>query len=205
MFLLKGVIIGMFVSFPVGPLGLLSIQRSINKGWKIGFFSAVGAVTADLVYSSLAILGISFINNFVNIHKYFINGVTGILFLIVGINILSSGIERIKLKEDTEEEKIHPFFVHFLMGLSNPMTFLIFFAIFTKIGIYVDHGTTLQHMIFVISIFLGSSIIWLITTNLIEKYKKTYKFEYFNFIDKIIGTVIIIFGIFSILKGIIRF
>lgn len=205
MFLLKGVIIGMFVSFPVGPLGLMSIQRSINKGWKIGFFSAVGAVTADLVYSSLAILGISFINNFVSIHRYLINGVTGILFLIVGINILSSGIERIKMKEDTEGEKIHPFFKHFFMGLSNPMTFLIFFAIFTKVGIYVDHGTMLQHIIFVISIFLGSSIIWLITTNLIEKYKKRYKFECFLFIDKIIGTVIIIFGIFSILKGIIKF
>jgi threonine/homoserine/homoserine lactone efflux protein len=205
MFLLKGVIVGMFVSFPVGPLGLLSIQRSINKGWKIGFFSAVGAVTADLVYSSLAILGVSFINDFVNIHRYLINGVTGILFLIVGINILSSGIERIKLKEDIEEEKIHPFFKHFLIGLSNPMTFLIFFAIFTKIGIYVDDGTRLQHMLFVISIFLGSSFIWFITTNLIEKYKKKYKFECFIFIDKIVGTVIIIFGIFSILKGIIRF
>lgn len=205
MFLLKGVIIGMFVSFPVGPLGLLSIQRSINKGWKIGFFSAVGAVTADLVYSSLAILGISFINNFVSVHRYLINGVTGILFLIVGINILSSGIERIKMNEDTEGEKIHPFFKHFLMGLSNPMTFLIFFAIFTKIGIYVDHGTRLEHIVFVISIFLGSSIIWLITTNLIEKYKKKYKFECFLFIDKIVGTAIIMFGIFSILKAIIRF
>ena len=187
MLLLKGIIIGMLVSLPFGPLGLLSIQRAINKGWKIGFFSAVGTATSDLVYSSLAILGISFINNFVNDHIHLINSVTGILFLIVGINILSSGIKRVKMKEDTEGEKIHPFFKHFLMGLSNPITFLIFFAIFTKIGIYVDDGTVLQHMIFVISIFLGSSTIWLITTNLIEKYKKKYKFECFILIDKIVG------------------
>ena len=205
MFLLKGIIIGMFVSLPIGPLGLLSIQRVINKGWKTGFLSAIGAITSDLIYSSLAVLGTSFIDDFVSKHRCIITGLTGVLFLIVGINILSSGAEKRKMKGDIEGERIHPFFIHFFMGLSNPMTFLIFFAIFTKTGIYVDEKTLLYHMFFVISIFAGSAIQWLITANLIEKFKKTYKFESFIFMDKIIGTVIIIFGMFSILKGIARF
>ncbi len=205
MLLLKGIIIGMFVSLLIGPLGLLSIQRTINKGWKIGFFSAVGAVASDLVYSSLAILGISFIDGFVYKHRYIINGLTGILFLVVGINILSSGVEKKTVKECTEDDRIHPFFVHFFVGLSNPMTFLVFFSIFTKIGIYGYEATLLQHIMFVISIFVGSSIQWLITTNLIERSKKNYKFENFIFIDKIIGTGIILFGVFSIIKGITKF
>ena len=205
MLLLKGIIIGVFVALLIGPLGLLSIQRTINKGWKIGFFSAVGAVTSDLVYSSLAILGISFIDDFVNKHRCIINGLTGILFLVVGINILSSGVEKRKAKEDIEGERIHPFFVHFLVGLSNPMTFLIFFSIFTKIGIYVGEETLKQHIIFVVSIFAGSSIQWFITTNLIDRSKKNCKFESFIFMDKIIGTIIILFGTFSIIKGIMRF
>lgn len=205
MFLLKGIIIGILVSLPIGPLGLLSIQRVINKGWKIGFLSAIGAIASDLIYSSLAVLGVSFIDEFVNKHRCLISGLVGILFLIVGINILSSGVEKRKMKADIEEERIHPFFVHFFMGLSNPMTFLIFFAIFTKIGIYVDEKTWLYHVFFVISIFAGSAIQWLITANLIEKSKKIYKYESFIFIDKIIGTVIILFGMCGILKGIIRF
>lgn len=205
MFLLKGIIIGMFVSLPVGPLGLLSIQRVINKDWKIGFLSAVGASASDLIYSLLAVLGASCIDDFVTKHRCLITGLVGILFLIVGINILSSGVEKRKMKADIEGERIHPFFVHFFMGLSNPMTFLIFFAIFTKIGIYADENTWLYHVFFVISIFVGSTIQWLITSNLIEKSKKKYKCESFVFIDKIIGAVIILFGICSILKGIIRF
>lgn len=205
MLVLKGIIIGMFIALLIGPLGLLSIQRTINKGWKIGFLSAVGAVASDLVYSSLAILGISFIDSYVERHRCFINGFTGILFFIIGINILSSGLEKRKIKEDIEGEKIHPFFLHFFVGLSNPMTFLIFFSIFTKIGIYVDGATLLQHMIFVISIFTGSSFQWLITTNLIERTKNNYKFESFIFLDKVIGMAIILFGVFSILKAITRF
>ena len=205
MFLLKGIIIGILVSLPIGPLGLLSIQRVINKGWKIGFLSAIGAIASDLIYSSLAVLGVSFIDEFVNKHRCLISGLVGILFLIVGINILSSGVQKREMKEDIEGERIHPFFIHFLMGLSNPMTFLVFFAIFTKIGIYGDERTLLYHLIFVISIFTGSAIQWLVTSNLIEKSKNKYKFESFIFIDKIIGTVIILFGIVSILKGIARF
>lgn len=205
MLLLNGLIIGIFISFPIGPLGLLSLQRTITNGWKTGFFSAVGTATSDLVYSSLAILGISFIDDFVNKHIYIINGLTGILFLIVGINIVSSNVSSPKVKGETSVDKVPPFFVHFFIGLSNPMTFLLFFSIFTKIGIYVDNKTLLQHILFVISILAGSSIQWLITTNLIDKSNKNYKFENFIFIDKIIGIVVIIFGVFSIIKGITRF
>jgi threonine/homoserine/homoserine lactone efflux protein len=202
--LLKGIIIGMFVSLPIGPLGLLSIQRTINKGWRIGFLSAVGAVASDLIYSSIAILGISFIDDFIKRHRFLITGLTGILFLIVGINILISGIEKRKMKEVCEEGTIHPFFLHFLMGLSNPMTFIIFFAIFTKIGIYVDDKEMLQSIIFVFSIFTGSTVQWFITTNIIERTKKKFKLESFIFIDTIVGIVIILFGVASVLRGIIR-
>ena len=202
--LIKGIIIGMFVSLPIGPLGLLSIQRTINKGWKTGFLSAFGAVTSDLIYSSIAILGISFIDEFIKRHRFLLTGLTGILFLIVGINILISGIEKRKMKDIGEEGPIHPFFLHFLMGLSNPMTFIIFFAIFTKVGIYVDDKNMLQHVFFVLSIYVGSTIQWFITANVIDRTKKKFKLDSFIFIDTIVGIVIIIFGVVSILRGIIR-
>ncbi len=195
----------MFVSFPVGPLGLLGIQRTISKGWKLGFLSGVGAAVSDLIYSSIAVLGISFIEGFLNKNRYLINEITGILFLIVGINIIMSGIEKGKVKDVNKEESMHPFFIHFLLGLSNPMTFIIFFTIFTRTGISVDNGGMIQNIMFVISILIGSCLIWLITTNIIERTKKRLKFESFIFMDKIIGTIIVLFGVFSVLKGLIRF
>lgn len=204
MSLIKGIIIGMFVTLPVGPLGLLSIQRTINKGWKTGFLSAVGAAASDLIYSSIAILGISFIDEFLKRHRFLITGLTGILFLVVGINILISGIEKRKVKEVNDESSIHPFFIHFLMGLSNPMTFIIFFAIFTKVGIYVDERNMLKNIVFVLSIFTGSTLQWFITANIIERTKKKFKLDSFIFIDTIVGVVIILFGVASILRGIIR-
>jgi threonine/homoserine/homoserine lactone efflux protein len=205
MILLKAILIGMFVSLPIGPLGLLSIQRTINRGWKMGFLSALGTITSDLIYSSVAILGISFIDDFVKKYRTLINGLTGILFLIVGINILISGIEKKKMRDPSEEETVHPFFVHFLMGLSNPMTFIIFFAIFSKIGIYVDDKTMLANILFILLIYIGSCILWFTTTNIIERTKKSFKYENFIFIDKLVGIIIMLFGLVSVLKGILLF
>jgi threonine/homoserine/homoserine lactone efflux protein len=205
MFLIKGFLIGMFVSLLIGPLGLMAIQRTLSRGWKVGFLSAVGAVTSDMFYSYIAILGFTFVDDFINRHRHTINGITGILFLIVGVNILISGVEKRKSKEVSEYGRIHPFFLHFLMGLSNPMTFIVFFAIFTKVGINIGDKNMLQHIMFVISIFLGSCSVWFVTTNIIDKSKNNFKFENFLFVDKIIGAIIMLFGVYSVIRGALRF
>ncbi|WP_169733578.1 LysE family translocator [Clostridiisalibacter paucivorans] len=205
MVVLKGILIGIFVSLPVGPIGLLSIQRTLNRGWKIGFLSGVGAAVSDLVYSSIAILGMGFIDDFLERNRYIINEITGILFLIIGISIIMKAVCNKKVNTETKEDIIHPAFSTFLMGLSNPMTFFIFLAIFTKIGIDVNVDNFKQNIVLVISIFLGSSILWFFTSNLVKESKKNYKECSLSFIDKIIGTIISIFGIMNLLKGIMRF
>lgn len=205
MFILQGIIIGIIVALPIGPLGIISIQKTISKGWKIGFLSGLGFVTSDLIYSSIAVLGVSFIGDFVERNKNVINGVTGILFLIIGINILISAIDKKKETEVIKEDIIHPFFSNFLLGLSNPITFLIFFAIFTKIGVDMGPGELTQHIVFVISIFIGSTILWFVTANLIDRTNKNNKFENIILLDKLVGVIIILLGVFSILKGMMLF
>jgi threonine/homoserine/homoserine lactone efflux protein len=161
--ILKGLLIGMIVSLPIGPLGLISIQRTLNKGWKVGFLSGLGGALSDLCYSSLAILGMGLIDDFLEKNRYLFNSVTGLLFLIVGINIIIKAIGGKELKE--EKEVIHPAVSTFLMGLSNPMTFLIFLAIFTRMGIDVESEDVMESIVFIISIFMGSTIFSFFTTN----------------------------------------
>lgn len=208
MFVLKGIIIGMIVSFPVGPLGLLSVQRTVKRGRKIGFLSGVGAALSDLIYSSIAVLGMGYINHFIKRNISVINWVVGILFLSVGTNIFIKAIKNKNKKiksqqnEEIKEEIIHPAVSNFLMGLSNPMTFLVFVAIFTRMHIHINQKHIIKNLIFVSSIFAGSCILWLFVTGFIKNSEESYKIEDFRWVDRVIGTVIILFGIFSIVKGI---
>lgn len=202
--LIKGVFIGMMVSFPIGPLGIMSIQRTINKGRRIGFLSGVGAAASDIVYSLCAVFGLSFIDEFINKHKYLINNITGLLFLILGIKIYISTIGNKVVLEDKKRFEIHPGISSFLLGLSNPMTFLIFITIFTKMGLKLNAEDVSNNLLFILSIFTGSSILWFIVCNLINNSRKNLKIETFSLINKIIGASIALFGIYSIFIGVLH-
>ncbi|WP_102398973.1 LysE family translocator [Haloimpatiens massiliensis] len=215
--ILKALAIGMFVAIPVGPLGLLAVQRTMSKGRKMGFLSGVGAAASDMIYSTSAVLGMGCIELFLQRHKCLINCITGVLFLIVGTCIVMKLKKREKNKNGeknrkqknknrvlSDEEVIHPAFTHFVMGLSNPMTFLVFIVIFAKMGIDFRANGIVKNMLFIINIFIGSCILWLITTTFIKSSKKNVKPKNVLFIEKIIGMVIISFGAISILKGILK-
>lgn len=202
MIIIVGIIIGIIVVFPIGPLGIIALQRTINRGWKIGFFSGVGAAVSDLVYSSAAIFGISFVDGFIIRHKYLINQITGTLFLIVGINIFINASVNKDIEEEERKEIMHPALSNFLLGLSNPMTFLIFLSIFTKMKL--ENGELLHNVILVISIFTGSVLFWIITSKFVNNSKRNFKIETFYMINKVIGVIISLLGMYSILKGILR-
>ena len=194
----------MIVSLPIGPLGLLSIQRTISKGWKTGFISGLGAAASDMIYSSIAILGVSFIDHFLVKHRSLVDKLSGVLFLIVGLNILINAMYNKNIKEKAREEILHPGFSNFLMGLSNPMTFIIFLALFTRMGVELNRSEVYHNIIFIISIFSGSLILWFTITNFIDRSKRNYKIEKFILFDKAVGLFIILVGIVNILKGIMR-
>lgn len=51
---IKGLIIGFAIAAPVGPIGVLCIQRSLHDGFKIGLMTGLGAALADGTYGLIA-------------------------------------------------------------------------------------------------------------------------------------------------------
>lgn len=202
---LKGLFIGVIVSTPIGPLGILTIQRIINNDWKVGFFSGLGAAASDVVYSLCAVFGISFIGGVLHKHRVLIDEAIGVLFLIIGINIFTNALKNRVEVESKNGFALHPGFSNFLLGLSNPTTFLIFITIFTKMGIKIHRMNIGENLMFVLSIFLGSMIFWVVIGKLIHKYKMSFKIETFCLIDKIFGGAIALLGLYSVIKGLLMF
>lgn len=60
----RGIAIGIIISAPMGPVGILTIQRTLDKGRKTGFFTGVGATLSDIFYCLLTGFGLSFIEDF---------------------------------------------------------------------------------------------------------------------------------------------
>ena len=81
MMILKGLIIGLSIAAPVGPIGILCIRRTLNQGRLHGFISGVGAATADAVYGTVAAFGLTIVSQFLIDQRLWIQ-LAGGLFLI---------------------------------------------------------------------------------------------------------------------------
>ena len=65
----RGLAIGILISAPMGPIGMLCIQRTLNKGRWPAFFTGLGAAFSDLIYCLLTGLCMSFVTDFVDTNR----------------------------------------------------------------------------------------------------------------------------------------
>ena len=85
--ILKGLLIGVFVSAPMGPIGVLCIQRTLNKGRITGLFTGIGAALSDLIYAVLTGFGISIILDFIENYELIIQILGSLVLAGFGIYI----------------------------------------------------------------------------------------------------------------------
>ena len=81
----KGILIGVLASAPMGPVGILCINRTLKKGRWFGFVTGVGAAFSDLIYAVLTGVGMSFVIDFVKNPntKFYLQIFGGVLILLL--------------------------------------------------------------------------------------------------------------------------
>ena len=85
--LLLGIVIGLMVAVPVGPLGLLCVNRALSRGPLHGLFSGMGVATADALAAGITALGMTLISDFLIDHQTFLRTVGGLFLCYLGIKI----------------------------------------------------------------------------------------------------------------------
>jgi threonine/homoserine/homoserine lactone efflux protein len=158
----KGFLLGFSIAAPVGPIGLLCIQRTLARGRWHGFASGLGAATADALYGLVAALGLSAISQTL-LHAQAWIQLGGALFLVgLGLRTISqkdSGAAR----EDRAEAGLGLAYVSVLvLTLANPATILSFLVLFAGLGVGATTAGTASAATFVAGVFFGSAAWWLL-------------------------------------------
>lgn len=81
--LVKGFVIGIVVSAPLGPVGVLCIQRTLNKGRWYGFVTGLGASLSDIAYALLTGYGMSFVFDYINKNIFYLQLLGSIMLLVL--------------------------------------------------------------------------------------------------------------------------
>ncbi len=195
-FIIKGILIGLLVSIPVGPVAVLSIQRTMNKGALSGFITGIGAAFADVVYAIIAGFGITLIKNFLTENQSIIRVVASVFLLFIAYQIFMSNPAKQLRKLNREGNKFFSDFVSsFLLTISNPLTVGAFGLLYAQFDM-VDNTTTSAHVVLmVISVFAGALLWWLSLVGIVSLFKKRISLRNLVVVNKVTGVMIAVFAI----------
>ena len=198
-FLIKGIIIGLVVSTPIGPMGVLCVQRTLNKGKSSGISSGMGIATADAIFALIAGLGISFIIHFLSEQQLIIKIIGGLVIAFIGLKIfIANPVKQFK-KHRREGKNLFEDFISILfMALSNPFTIFLYIAIFAGLNLHDVSSGYSSALLVVAGVFMGASLSWFTISTVVNHFRANIRLRRLMWINRIAGITIILFGVFAI-------
>lgn len=199
--LLKGILLGLTVSMPLGPVGIILINRTIKRGFLSGFFSGLGLSTADTLLAVLSGLGFTVIISFLKEERLVITILSGLVLIAVGIKVfLSNPVKELRNKEKGKKSLWRDYYSVFVLSISNPYTVFIFVAFFSGIRIKGDVKPELVPFFLIPGVFIGTISWWLFLSYFLSRFKKNFRLRAIVRVNRIGGTAIVIIGIIVLLS-----
>jgi len=198
--LAKGILIGLLVSVPLGPIGVLVIQRTVNKSRMAGLLSGMGAALSDTVYAITAGFSLTFVIDFIRLHEMLFQSIGALVVLALGIQIFFKNpvkdLRRNRLRGNTHFQDI---ISSFLITFSNPLTVFVFLAVFTSSGVAVSLEQPYHSFFVILGIFLGAFIWWFSLSGIVSLFRHKINLRILWWINKTAGAIIILFVLITVI------
>ncbi len=202
---LHGLLIGIVVSAPMGPVGIFCIQRTLDRGRLSGFYTGVGAAISDLIYCLLTGFGLSFIEGFINSHRAPIQLFGATVLIGFGIWLIRKK-PHTQVECDAEPDIPSPrgdILKGFALTFSNPLILFLIIGLFAQFNFVIEGMKFYHYMVGFIGIIAGALGWWWIVTYFVDKIRGHFTQRTMKLINTIVGIIILIFaavGIFSSVK-----
>ncbi|NLX66785.1 MAG: LysE family translocator [Bacteroidales bacterium] len=197
----KAFLIGLLVSAPMGPINMLVIQRTLNRGWRHGFATGLGAMLSDLIYAVITLVGVSFVADFFDEYEQIIQVVGSIVLFFFGLKVYKSNPLKDwtpdKLPEETRY--MRDFISSFLLTFSNVAIVVIFMGFYAHFS-YNPLADGVNFFVaglitFVVAVFLW----WFLLTSLVARLRKHFNRRGLVLLNRSVGSVLMLLGLGGII------
>ncbi len=197
LFLIKGIIVGAAIAFPVGPIGILCLRRLLIQGPLMGIASGFGAATADVVFASAALLGLGFFSAYVMKAAFLIRLLSSFVLILLGVAIFYAKPPH-AIPSKRPHSMLESYFSTLLLTMANPIIVLSLLFLFGAVGI--DHELDTYSELFSTAggVFIGSALWWLVLGLIAAYVHPKIHPSTFTRINKMSGIGIAFFGVLSL-------
>ena len=197
----KGIVIGILVSAPMGPIGMLCIQRTLNKGRWHGFVTGLGAALSDVIYAVLTCLGMGVVVNFVEANQAPLQLLGSLVLGIFGYYIYKSNpVKSLRKQGESKLSFTQDFITAFLLTFSNVLIVLLYIGLFARFGFVLPDYSVWMLVIGILFIGIGAVLWWFGITYLVAKMKKWFNVRGIWLMNRIVGSVIIVLSVVGVLS-----
>jgi threonine/homoserine/homoserine lactone efflux protein len=203
-FFLKGILVGLVIAVPVGPVGIMCVRRTIFEGKLVGFVSGLGAATADLVFGIIAGFGITTVSDLLLGYQGWLRAVGGCVLLLVGSHSLRAKPQA-QLDSPPDPESLSWDFIGtFALTLANPITILAFVGIFAAIGLSGAEATLERAAILVLGVWVGSLMWWLALSFGLGAFARSFEPRHLAWINRGSGGILLLSGLALLASLVVR-
>lgn len=204
--IIEGITIGLCTSIPVGPIAILIIQRTLQKGRLHGFFSGLGAATSDTFYALLAIIGLSVVLSFIEENKLIIQIAGSAIMMIFGVYIFFQNPAKNIEKSKTDKSSYwQEYLTAFFLTLSNPLMIFLYIGLFAQYNFISSESHFFEIAIGICSVFLGAGLWWFCITLLASIFRKRFNIRGLWILNKATGILIFVIALVALISSISGF
>ncbi|GHT30984.1 hypothetical protein AGMMS49574_11940 [Bacteroidia bacterium] len=192
----KGLVIGILVSAPLGPVGVLCIQRTLSKGRWYGFFTGIGATLSDLFYASITCLGMGFVVNFIEANHFYLQLIGSIVLGLFGwYTFMYNPVSKLKNQRENKISYTQDLVTGFLLCFSNVLIVLLYIGLFAHFNFVLSEYSVWMLIGGILSIGAGAIVWWFSITYAISKIKKWFNIRDIWMLNRIVGTIIMVLAV----------
>lgn len=192
----RGIAIGLLISAPMGPIGMLVIQRTLGKGRWPGFFTGLGASLSDLIYCLLTGFCLSFITDFLDSHQLAIQIIGSLVIAAFGVYLLKKKPTRaLKTQDERATNYWSDFVTGFLLTFSNPLILFFIIGLFARFNFFLPEFGIHHYIIAYLTILAGAVLWWWGITTLVNRLGKRINVRSLKLINRIIGLLLVCMAI----------
>ena len=197
--------IGVLLSAPMGPIGILCVQRTLNKGRMSGLFTGVGAAASDLFYCLLTGLGMSFVTEAIEANVSALQIAGSVILMVYSIYmIFHNPVSKVK---DTNEkdDRTRDMVTGFLFTLSNPLIIFLVIPLFARFGFPLPEHKFYHVILGYIFIVAGALLWWYVITYSVDKVRSHFNINSMWLINRIMGSILLLLSIYGLVMGVVDY
>lgn len=202
----SGVLVGILISAPMGPIGMLVIQRTLNKGRRPAFFTGMGAALSDLTYCLLTGLGMSFVTDFVTSRQMLLQIAGSVLLILFAAYLFRKNpTAGLKKPDDAPNNFWTDFVTGFLFTFANPLIIFFIIGLFARFNFLLPEFRYYHYVAGYASIVGGALLWWWLITYFVNKARAHFNVRSLWIFNRIVASILFIMALVGLYKGIVGY